>query len=432
MEIESWKEPLLKLPLSELKKVQSFIAELVKTEELVQESKEEQIVIFPKFNVGEQRKDARINLSASIEGTCSIVKGNEADPIQEEVPIQIMDISKHGLRFITTKHIQPSSILMIKFYLASAKSSDEQFYKNPHKKIFAEVRRVIETKTPKGIKYDIGALSIDNERVAEFRDNQKGYSILNKQLSIKGDMRIMIVYLKESRSKSIEESLLKQNYVVVKANQKQQAMAMMRKSRCNIVVSDIHTAMLNDFELVKDFKEEFPDVGLLIEINTIDDWMKIDPLGVDDYLTKDFSEREFNVILEHLHKKLISKSIFGGYFKKRKQLYQSVLVISKNEDLRKFFCKLSAEKNIKMFFVNYTEHAATVLKTYKIDLIFIDTEATHLDGCQFILNTRRLYPNIITVVTSNNPQERVEFIGSGADFFITEPTKIHKILIPSN
>jgi DNA-binding response OmpR family regulator len=426
MEVESWKEPLLKLPLSELKKVQAFISELIQTEELVQESKEEAIVIFPKFNVGEQRKDQRISLS--IEGTCSIVTGNETEGGGDEIPIQIMDISKHGLRFLTNKHIPPSSVLLVKFHLASTKQTDDQFYKNPYKKIYSEVRRVIEIKTPKGVKYDIGALSIDNEKVIAYQENQKGYNILNKQALIKGDIRILLLHVKESRSQQLEESLLKENYIVIKAHQKQQAIASLRKSRCNVVVSDFQTATINDAELIKDIKEEFPDIGLMVEVDTIDDWKKIIPLGVDEYLTKDFTIGEFNIILQYLYKKLLSKSIFGNYFRKKALKYQSVLAISKNEELRKFLCNISSQSKIKMYFVSYIEHAHTVLNTYKVDLIVVDSETTHLDGCKFIVSARNGFPGIVTVVKSNNPGERTDFIGNGADYFTTDATNIRQIL----
>ena len=116
--------------------------------------------------------------------------------------------------------------------------------------------------------------------------------------------------IKESQSKYLEEILVRQGYLAYKSNQKQQAIALLRKNKCNIVVTDIDTAKINEFELLQDIKQEFPDIGLIVEIDTFDDWKNILSLGVDNYLTKNFNDKEFNIILEILRKKIIIQKIF--------------------------------------------------------------------------------------------------------------------------
>lgn len=454
MQSEFWKEPLLKLSLDELKKAQCFIVELIQNLESLQNTKEDTIVIFPPQNnlkVEERRTEKRFDME--LKGVCSIVKKDEPDisteKSQEEMPIHIKDISKHGIRFTIDKYLMPSSILTIKFQLPSS-SYDKQLYKNPQKKIYVEVMRVSEFTVPAGIKYTIGAKSIESERVAELLKEEKNRVLVNNRLALKGDVRILIVTIKETLSKFLEDILLKQGYVVYKANQKQQAIATLRKSKCNIIVSDIETAGINDFELIEDIKEEFPDVGLIVEINTIEDWNNLSRLGVDNYLTKNFNDKEFNIILDSLYKNLLQRSMFGDYFGLKQRGYQNILVISKSEELRQIFCNISIEKGLKLFFVNNIEYAVTALRKYKIDFVYLDTdlwsnkslqplriridsinedmEVTNPEGCQFIMNIKKDFYNIKTAVASKNLKERCEFLVSGANHFIGETVDMHKIL----
>jgi len=424
---EHWKEPLLKLSVHELKTAQSFIVELIQTLEMLQEAKVEPIVIFPpekNINIDERRSDKRFDIE--IEGVCSVLKGEESEILQE-IPICIKDISKHGMRFVIDQPLMPSNILIIKFYMSSIKTSG-QLYKNPQKKIYVEVRRVFEFPTSTGVKYEIGAQSIESERVIELIKEREKYTLINKQLAAKGDIKILIVSIKEARSKYLEELLLKQGYIVYETNQKQQAIALLRKNKCNIVVSDLDTVKINEFELLTDIRDEFPDIGSVVEIDTIEDWMHILSLGGSDYLTKNFSDKEFNIIIESLHKKLLYKSMFGDYFRKRQQANRNILVVSGNELLKKLLCNVSKEKGLKMYFVNAIEHAMTVLKRYKIDFILVDTKVTGLDGCRFLANVKKDFPNIVAVVTSKNLQERCDFLVSGADNFFVEPIAMKEIL----
>ena len=144
----------------------------------------------------------------------------------------------------------PSDVLVVTFQLPSTMVSGH-IYKNPQKKVYVEVGRIIEFPTLAGLKYDIGAQSIESERVAKLAKEEENRTLVNKRLVIKGETRILVVSIKEALSKRLEEILLKQGYVVCKANQKQQAIALLRKNKFDIVISDIDTAKINEFELLK-------------------------------------------------------------------------------------------------------------------------------------------------------------------------------------
>jgi len=427
MQVESWKEPLLKLPLDELKKAQCFVTDLIQTLETLHTTTEEPIVIFPPeepIKIEERRRDKRFDME--LEGVCSIVKKQESEAPKES-PIIIKDISKRGLRFITSQSFMPSDVLVVTFQLPS-KMVAGSIYKNPQKKVYVETRRIIEFPTPAGIKYDVGAQSIESERVIELAKEEENQAQVNKRLALKGETKILVVSIKEAHSKHLEEILLKQGYVVYKVNQKQQAIALLRKNKFDIVVSEIDTARINEFELLKDIKMEFPYLGLIVEIDTIDDWKNILSLGVNNYLTKNFNDEEFNIILESVQKKLLYKSMFGIDFKKSRLDGLNILVLSRKEVLRNLLCSASKEKGLKLYFVDDTARALTVLKRHKIDFITVDAEITGREGSQLLMNIKKDFHNIETIVISKNLQERCGFLVSGTDNFIVEPIESQELL----
>lgn len=427
MQVESWKEPLLKLPLDELKKAQCFVTDLIQSLEALHTTTEEPIVVFPPedpIKIEERRRDKRFDME--IEGVCSVVKKQESEAPKES-PIIIKDISKRGLRFITNQSFMPSDVLVVTFQLPS-KMVSGAIYKNPLKKVYVEIRRIMELPTPAGIKYDVGAQSIESERVIELAKEEENQAQVNKRLALKGEMKILVVSIKEAHAKHLEDILLKQGYVVYKVNQKQQAIALLRKSKFDIVVSDIDTSRINEFELLKDIKMEFPYVGLIVEIDTIDDWKNILSLGVNNYLTKNFNDEEFTIILESVQKKLLYKSMFGVDFKKSRSDGLNILVLSKKEVLRNLLCSASKEKGLKLYFVDDTTRALTVLKRHKIDFITVDVEITGREGCQLLMNIKKDFPHIETIVISKNLQERCDFLVGGTDNFIVEPIEPREIL----
>jgi len=427
MQAESWKEPLLQLPIDELRKAQRFVADLIQTLETLQTKTEESIVIFPPedpLEIEERRRDKRFDLQ--IEGVCSFVKKQESE-VPTESPIIIRDISKRGLRFVTSQSLMPSDVLVVTFQLPGTIVAGAIYKKNSQKKVYVEIRRISEFPTPDGLKYDVGAQSIEIERVTELAKEEENQAQVNKRLALKGGTRILIVSIKETQSKRLEEILVKQGYVVCKVNQKQQAIALLRKNKFDIVISDIGTAKINEFELLKDTKMEFPHVGLIVEIDTIEDWKNILSLRVDSYLTKNFNNEEFNIILESVQKKLLYKSMFGIDFKKSRLEGLNILVLSRKEVLKNLLCSASKEKGLKLYFVDDMARALIVLKRYKIDFISVDTEITGREGCQLLMNIKKDFPNIKSIVISKNLQERRDYLVSGADNFIVEPIESQEI-----
>ena len=143
--------------------------------------------------------------------------------------------------------------------------------------------------------------------------------------------------------------------------------------------------------------------------------------GVDEYISKNFTDKEFERILELLHKKLLQKNIFGNYFHIKDKNKRNCLVVGTDSVLKKYLCKVSLQKNIKFYFVPDTSQSMAVLKKFKVDLVFIDSTVASVNECSFIAKVRKDFPTIEIFVISRNYLERHRFLISGADrFFIAQ------------
>jgi len=433
MQDSAWKKVLSELSLDELKEAQRFINELIpmlqaveepakvaveeRTEALAENDAAGKLEIFPPFNSGERREDTRFDME--IKGIYSIIKiaGSEFDlPVET---IQIKDISKHGIRFVTNQFLPPSSILLVKFNLPA--SDTRQLYKNSQKNIYAEVRRVVAVSATLGFQYHIGAKSIDHTEALELLKENEGFAITSKRLATKEDIRVLFVSTNETLSKHLQKMLQHNGYIVNWTNKTPQAIALLRKTHHHIVITDMVIVGIHDYEFIKHLKDEFPDTGLAVEVDTLEDWLKVMPLGVDDYLTKNFSDKEFMITIELLHKKVLQKSLLGNNFAKKYKRRQNILVIGTDGTFKKFLCDVSKKTGFTLYFVTNTKHAMAVLRKYKMEVLFIDASVADPSECVFITKVKKDFPSIEVMVISSNYQERHQFLASGADrFFIAQ------------
>lgn len=434
MQDDGWKKTLSELSLDELKEAQRFINELIPmlqavenpteapaealTEAMVEEYKSSQLEEFPPSTGGERREDTRFDIE--IDGVYAIIKGEETESELQMLNLRIKDVSKQGIRFVTNQFVLPSNILIIKFHLPS--SNTRQLYKKIiQKKIYAEVRRVVGVPTPRGMQYQVGAISIEREEALELAKENEGFTITGKRLALKGDMTVLIVSIREAHAKRLETLLRNLGYNTYRESQKHYAIATLRKINCNIVVTDMVTAGIQEFELIKDLKNEFPEISLVTEIESLEEWFQMSSFGVDEYISKNFTDKEFEMIINLLHKKLLQKNIFGNYFHSKNKNRRNCLVVGTDSVLKKYLCKASLQKNIRFYFVPDTSQSMAVLKKFKVDLVFIDSTVASVNECSFIAKVRKDFPNIEIFVISRNYLERHRFLISGADrFFIAQ------------
>jgi len=348
------------------------------------------------------------------------------DIMQEEISIHIVDVSQHGIRFIINKPLLPSNILIVKFNLKPANSSGN-LYRNPHKKIYVEVRRVSQRVKDTGVEYDVGALSIDGEKLEELQEISDGIDLINKRLTAKDDLKVLLSFLKDTQCRRIEKILSKQGYVVYTANQNHTAMEMLRKNRCDIAILDNDAARTNEYELLKNVRHEFKHVGLILEVNSIDEWLDLLSYRLNEYLIKGYLERELNIVVETVLRKVLYRNmILRNDRENGKSKNQNILVLSLNETLRNIFCELSRRRESKIYFVIDTENALKVLSGSKIDFVLLDSEIVGENGFDFITKIKKDFPLMGTAVTSKKTEERCSYLLSGVDNFIIEPSDMQK------
>ncbi|MBM4054320.1 MAG: response regulator [Planctomycetes bacterium] len=437
MQNEHWKETLQNLTIDELRNVRSFVEELIQRletevkaeikeetkKEVKEEAKEESdpVIVYPPETpeeTRERRTEKRFDLKTN--GTCSFLDKGLNDFSNEEIPITIKDVSQHGIRFVTNRPVLPSNHLIVKFSLSSAGTTGN-LYRKPQKKIYVEVRRVLMRATQSGGEYDIGALSIDEGTIKELQEETNGFEIIKKRCKVKEDLKIMVLYVKETQCRVIENILLKQGYIVYAANQKHNAMSMLRKNKCDLLVTEFESAKMNDYELLKDVKTEFAGLGIILEIDLIDTWMDLLSFCLDGYLLKGFNERELNIVVESVLKKVLYKNMFRQYIENGKRTNQNLLIICRGDIIRKQLYEISNQKGLKSFFVTDTEHAFNILNMNKIDFMLLDTAITGEKGLDFVTKIKKDFPRISITIFSENILERSSYLMGGVDNFIMKP-----------
>ncbi|MDR4508822.1 MAG: response regulator [Candidatus Brocadiaceae bacterium] len=462
MKSESWKEHLSHLSIDELKKVQVFVKELIQRlegqtegESFVKKKKETDgnlqnmtdatvkippkadiisaknlpkseklhVVIFPPEGERpaglEKRKEKRFKLLTN--GVCTVVKREVndlfADFWEEETPIIIEDISQHGLRFTSPKPFLPSTILKVKFSMSGVQGS-QLLYKNIKKKIYVEVKRMIDIPVETGLQYGFGAQAIDQERISDILEERERRIQIKKQLAMKNEVKILIVYIKQTRSKQLESDLLGQGFYVNAVTQKAQAIAALRKTKYDIVISDMEVASGNNHELIKDIRDEFPEIGLFVEIETIEDWICLSSLGATDYLAKNFNKNELGIVIDDFREKELYKNMMGEYVNKLHRVVKNVLLVSGNDNLRKTLCDVATEKKLKMYFVSDLKYAISVIEKVCVEVLLVDTEYVGPEEYGFIKQVKERGSDAKVIAISKNLCERCDFLANGADEFI--------------
>ena len=137
---------------------------------------------------------------------------------------------------------------------------------------------------------------------------------------------------------------------------------------------------------------------------------------------KNFTDKEFEMIINLLHKKLLHKKYFWRLFSHVRTKTGGIawwwapIASSKNTSARRH-CK----KTLDFILFLIQAQSMAVLKKFKVDLVFIDSTVAGMSECSFIAKARKIFPNIEIFVISRNYLERHRFLISGADrFFIAQ------------
>jgi len=87
-----------------------------------------------------------------------------------------------------------------------------------------------------------------------------------------------------------------------------EALEKLSQNRYHLIVSDIRMPRLNGFELLKEVKQKYPELGVIMMTAYGDSFSVKDSLllGADEYITKPFKSFEINLIVERVCWRLLS------------------------------------------------------------------------------------------------------------------------------
>ena len=102
--------------------------------------------------------------------------------------------------------------------------------------------------------------------------------------------------------------LSKKGYQVETAVDGEEALEMLRQQKYQLLISDIKMPRLNGFELLKEVKQKYPEMGVIMMTAYGDSFSVKDSLllGADEYITKPFKSFEINLIVERAYWRLLS------------------------------------------------------------------------------------------------------------------------------
>lgn len=102
--------------------------------------------------------------------------------------------------------------------------------------------------------------------------------------------------------------LSKDGYTVETAVDGEEALEKLRQQSFQLLISDIKMPRLNGFELLKEVKQKYPEMGVIMMTAYGDSFSVKDSLllGADEYITKPFKSFEINLIVERAYWRLLA------------------------------------------------------------------------------------------------------------------------------
>lgn len=102
--------------------------------------------------------------------------------------------------------------------------------------------------------------------------------------------------------------LTKEGYAVDTAVDGEEALEKLGQNPYHLLISDIKMPRRSGFELLKEVKQKYPDMGVIMMTAYGDSFSVKDSLllGADEYITKPFKSFEINLIVERAYWRLLS------------------------------------------------------------------------------------------------------------------------------
>ena len=130
-------------------------------------------------------------------------------------------------------------------------------------------------------------------------------------LNLKESVPILIVDDEALMRNLLQKILQREGYKTLTAANGTEALNIMASNEVDIVISDLKMPEIDGFALLKELKETYPDVGVIIMTAYGDTYTVKDALllGADEYITKPFKSHEITLVVERAYWRILSSRI---------------------------------------------------------------------------------------------------------------------------
>ena len=120
---------------------------------------------------------------------------------------------------------------------------------------------------------------------------------------MKEDARILVVDDEEMLRKVIHKILTKEGYDVHLASSGTEALEILSREKIDLVITDVKMPEMDGFDLLKQMKENYPKLGIIVMTAFGDAYTVRDALmlGADEYITKPFKSYEIVMVVERAY-----------------------------------------------------------------------------------------------------------------------------------
>lgn len=125
---------------------------------------------------------------------------------------------------------------------------------------------------------------------------------------MKNEINILVVDDEEIMRNLLEKLLTLEGYNILTAVDGQDALEVIAKEKVDLVVSDMKMPRMDGFELLKNLRNNYPDIGVVIMTGYGDTYTIKDALllGADEYLSKPFKRLELLSVVEKAYWRYLS------------------------------------------------------------------------------------------------------------------------------
>ncbi|MEE8578212.1 MAG: response regulator [candidate division Zixibacteria bacterium] len=125
---------------------------------------------------------------------------------------------------------------------------------------------------------------------------------------MKSSISVLVVDDEEMMRNLLDKILSREGFRILTAADGVYALEMLEKEEVDLIISDMKMPRMTGFELLKQVKEQHPNIGVIIMTAYGDTYTVKDALllGADEYITKPFKSYEISLVVERAYWRLLS------------------------------------------------------------------------------------------------------------------------------